>query len=92
MTLSRILLVEDDITLADWISEYLIEQEFIVKHVARGDLVLDAFTEFEPNLVLLDVMLWAVCDVCVAVCELGVLSAPMLMRLFVKCWLCAGRC
>ena len=37
---SRILLVEDDLTLADWVCEYLREQNFIVDHVARGDLVM----------------------------------------------------
>jgi len=53
----RILLVEDDLTLADWVIEYLQEQNFIVDHVARGDLVEQAVKSFEPELVLLDVML-----------------------------------
>ena len=34
----RILLVEDDLTLADWVIEYLQDQGFNVAHVARGDL------------------------------------------------------
>jgi two-component system OmpR family response regulator len=54
---SRILLVEDDLTLADWVCEYLREQNFIVEHVARGDLVMTAMTAFQPELVLLDIML-----------------------------------
>ena len=54
---SRILLVEDDLTLADWVCEYLREQNFIVDHVARGDLVMDAMAKFQPQLVLLDIML-----------------------------------
>ncbi len=37
----NVLLVEDDISLADWVCEYLTEQGFNVTHVARGDLVLD---------------------------------------------------
>lgn len=53
----RILLVEDDITLADWVKEYLIEQGFDVHHVARGDLVLDIMPVYQPDIVLLDVML-----------------------------------
>jgi DNA-binding response OmpR family regulator len=53
----RILLVEDDLTLADWVIEYLQEQEFVVEHVARGDLVEQAVKNFDPELVLLDVML-----------------------------------
>jgi two-component system OmpR family response regulator len=54
---NKILLVEDDVTLADWVSEYLCEQGFKVQHVLRGDLVLKASEKFEPDLVLLDVML-----------------------------------
>jgi two-component system OmpR family response regulator len=54
---SRILLVEDDLTLADWVCEYLREQNFIVEHVARGDLVMAAMAKFDPQLVLLDIML-----------------------------------
>jgi len=53
----NILLVEDDITLADWVAEYLTEQGFNIHHVARGDLVMDAFASFTPDLILLDVML-----------------------------------
>ncbi len=56
-TQHRILLVEDDLTLADWVIEYLQEQDFIVEHVARGDLVEEKFASFAPELVLLDVML-----------------------------------
>jgi len=56
-TSKKILLVEDDITLADWVAEYLSEQGFNVKHVDRGDLVIAALTEFQPEIVLLDVML-----------------------------------
>lgn len=53
----RILLVEDDIPLAQWIIEYLSEQQFSVKHVDRGDLVIEVMHDFQPHLVLLDVML-----------------------------------
>jgi DNA-binding response OmpR family regulator len=53
----RILLVEDDMTLADWVKEYLTDQHFTVYHCARGDEVLAAVTEFQPDLILLDVML-----------------------------------
>ena len=56
-TSHKVLLVEDDITLADWVAEYLAEQGFNVKHVDRGDLVINAFKKFQPDIVLLDVML-----------------------------------
>jgi two-component system OmpR family response regulator len=53
----NILLVEDDISLADWVCEYLTEQGFKVTHVARGDLVLDLIKNKTIDIVLLDVML-----------------------------------
>jgi DNA-binding response OmpR family regulator len=56
-TTHKVLLVEDDITLADWVAEYLSEQGFNVRHVDRGDLVMHALKEFQPEIVLLDVML-----------------------------------
>jgi len=56
-TEDRILLVEDDISLADWICEYLTEQGYRVEHLARGDLVLDSIQRQSPDLILLDVML-----------------------------------
>jgi len=53
----NILLVEDDISLANWVCEYLTEQSFNVTHVARGDLVLDEIKKNTTDIVLLDVML-----------------------------------
>jgi DNA-binding response OmpR family regulator len=55
--MSTILLVEDDISLANWVCEYLTEQGFTVIHVERGDLVLDKVKTDTIDLVLLDVML-----------------------------------
>jgi len=55
--MSTILLVEDDISLANWVGEYLSEQNFDVIHVERGDLVLDKIKTDMIDLVLLDVML-----------------------------------
>jgi DNA-binding response OmpR family regulator len=55
--MSTILLVEDDISLANWVCEYLTEQSFTVIHVERGDLVLDKIKTVNVDLVLLDVML-----------------------------------
>ncbi|KGJ94972.1 two component transcriptional regulator, winged helix family [Colwellia psychrerythraea] len=53
----NILLVEDDISLADWVCEYLTEQGFNVTHVARGDLVMHEIKKNAIDIVLLDVML-----------------------------------
>lgn len=55
--MSTILLVEDDISLANWVCEFLTEQNFTVTHLARGDLVLDKIKAQTIDLVLLDVML-----------------------------------
>lgn len=53
----KILLVEDDISLAQWIQEYLQEHGYCLVHTARGDQALEVFTQENPDLVLLDVML-----------------------------------
>jgi DNA-binding response OmpR family regulator len=53
----NILLVEDDISLANWVCEYLTEQDFNVTHVARGDLVMEVIKKNNTDIVLLDVML-----------------------------------
>lgn len=55
--MSTILLVEDDISLANWVKEYLVEQNFEVIHVERGDQVKNQLTTNTIDLVLLDVML-----------------------------------
>ena len=55
--MKTILLVEDDISLANWVCEYLTEQNFNVIHVERGDLVLNKIKTNPIDLVLLDVML-----------------------------------
>lgn len=52
-----ILLVEDDISLAQWVSEYLQDHGFKVTHVARGDEVEMQVKDNQPDLILLDVML-----------------------------------
>lgn len=53
----NLLLVEDDASLAQWVSEYLEEQGFQVTHVDRGDLVVSKVNEESFDLILLDVML-----------------------------------
>lgn len=56
-TPNNILLVEDDVTLANWVSEYLVEQGFNVEHVDRGDKVISTLQSYKADIVLLDVML-----------------------------------
>lgn len=53
----KILLVEDDISLAKWVQEYLQEHSYEVVHTERGDTALATFRQHDFDLVLLDVML-----------------------------------
>lgn len=53
----KILLVEDDLSLAQWVSEYLTQQGFEVLLCHRGDEVIELVKKHTPQLILLDVML-----------------------------------
>ncbi|SFB91473.1 DNA-binding response regulator, OmpR family, contains REC and winged-helix (wHTH) domain [Pseudoalteromonas denitrificans DSM 6059] len=53
----KILLVEDDLSLADWVNSYLLEQGFEVIMCHRGDHVVKLVKQHNPALILLDVML-----------------------------------
>lgn len=54
---ARILLVEDDVSLAQWIEEYLVSNGYSVTVVKRGDEAVDVILNTKPDLVLLDIML-----------------------------------
>ena len=53
----RILIVDDDYNIAELISLYLTKECFETKIVGDGEEALRVFTEFQPNLILLDLML-----------------------------------
>ncbi len=53
----RILLVEDDRTIAEEISKYLKTWDFDVKQIADFSAVMEEFTAFDPHLVLMDISL-----------------------------------
>ncbi len=53
----RILIVDDDVNIAELISLYLVKECFDTMMVHDGDEALSAFETFNPNLVLLDLML-----------------------------------
>ena len=53
----RILLVEDDISLSEWIKEYLERHDYEVYVEHRGDRVVDCVEKIQPALLILDVML-----------------------------------
>jgi len=53
----RILLVEDEVELAELLRDYLLHDDFVVDMRHSGDGVVDAIREQEPHMVLLDLML-----------------------------------
>ncbi len=53
----KILIVDDDTNIAELISLYLIKECFDTQMVHDGEEALSAFKEFQPNLILLDLML-----------------------------------
>ncbi|MTB73298.1 MtrAB system response regulator MtrA [Arsenicicoccus cauae] len=54
---TRILVVDDDLALAEMLGIVLTNEGFDVTHVATGSAAVPAFREVKPDLVLLDVML-----------------------------------
>ena len=54
---AHILLVEDDVDLADWIADYLKAKEFMVTTCHRGDEAVELIQSLNPDIVLLDGML-----------------------------------
>ncbi|WP_026527569.1 response regulator transcription factor [Butyrivibrio sp. VCD2006] len=57
VTKQKILIVDDDSNIAELISLYLVKECFDTLIVGDGESALTAFDTFEPNLVLLDLML-----------------------------------
>ncbi len=55
--MKRIMLVEDDHSLAEVILDYLVFEGYTPKHFDDGQEALNAVGAFEPHLVILDVML-----------------------------------
>jgi DNA-binding response OmpR family regulator len=53
----HIMLVEDDMSLAEWFSDYLTEHGYLVTLVNRGDTAVELIREDQPDLVVLDIML-----------------------------------
>lgn len=53
----HILVVEDDTSLAEWISDYLLDHGYGVTVASQGDFALEMIADEMPDLVLLDVMI-----------------------------------
>ena len=57
MAASKILVVDDEPTVREVVAQYLIRDGYEVRELDRGDLVADAVAEFQPDLIVLDIML-----------------------------------
>lgn len=57
MNKTKILIVDDDTNIAELIALYLQKEGYDTKEVYTGKKAIEAFATYEPNLVLLDVML-----------------------------------
>lgn len=55
--MSRILIVEDELDLANIIKDYLEKELYEVEICTEGDKAIEIFDEFKPSLVILDLML-----------------------------------
>ena len=53
----HIMLVEDDMSLAEWFCDYLGEQGYLVTLATRGDVAIELIESDQPDLVILDIML-----------------------------------
>ena len=53
----KILIVDDDENIAELISLYMIKECFDTKIVGDGESALEAIKTYQPNLMLLDIML-----------------------------------
>lgn len=51
------MLVEDDMSLAEWFGDYLGEQGYLVTLATRGDAAIEMIELDQPDLVILDIML-----------------------------------
>ena len=55
--MSRILIIEDELDLANIIKDYLVKELYEVEICTEGDKAIEIFDEFKPSLVILDLML-----------------------------------
>ena len=56
-TMNKILIVEDEIRLREMVKEYLENEDFEIFEAGDGVEAMEKFKEFNPDLVLLDIML-----------------------------------
>ncbi|TCT15478.1 DNA-binding response OmpR family regulator [Natranaerovirga pectinivora] len=54
---TKVLIVDDEVELADILSDYLEKEGFVTKTAHNGEEALDYFKAFNPQLVILDIMM-----------------------------------
>ena len=64
--MKKVLIIEDEISIANIISNSLIEEGFLTTCISRGDLAIDTFLKEKPDAILLDINLpglngWDIC-------------------------------
>ncbi|MGB8858758.1 MAG: response regulator transcription factor [Ilumatobacteraceae bacterium] len=57
MAAPKILVVDDEPTVREVVAQYLVRDGYEVRELDRGDLVAAAVAEFQPDLIVLDIML-----------------------------------
>jgi len=57
ITGKHIMLVEDDMSLAEWFGDYLTDHGYLVTLANRGDTAIELIESDQPDLVILDIML-----------------------------------
>ena len=55
--MAKILLVEDDLRLATLVQSFLVQHGFVVEQQSQGDAVAEHCRQFQPDLIVLDLML-----------------------------------
>ncbi|MBP3966353.1 response regulator transcription factor [Paenibacillus lignilyticus] len=65
----KILVIEDDVMMSDMLSMYMSEEGYEIKQAATGTLGLKLLEQFEPDVVLLDLMLpdWDGTELCLQI-------------------------
>ncbi|SFT20169.1 response regulator transcription factor [Paenibacillus sp. BC26] len=65
----KILVIEDDVMMSDMLSMYMSEEGYEIKQAATGGLGLKLLEQFEPDVVLLDLMLpdWDGTELCLQI-------------------------
>jgi len=57
LVLEHILVVEDDPSISEWVSDYLTGHGYEVSVANRGDAAVELIAQDQPDLVLLDILL-----------------------------------